>query len=659
MQTPYFVNGTDLAELLNEQQLAVVTTKARHALVIAGAGSGKTRTLTYRVAWLLSQGVPGYRILLLTFTNKAAREMLERVYRSVGEKAGNIWGGTFHSVANRILRTHAERLGYRAGYTILDSDDQKSLMRSLVKQYAGTSSGTSPFPKPDILLSLHSLALNTGQDWDELLQTNFPHLNKHAQTIRSIFEGYAQRKREANAMDFDDLLTNLMLLLRDDEEVRSVLQSRFGHVLVDEYQDTNVLQERIISLLSGGAFTDLVVVGDDAQSIYSWRGARVDHIFEFTQRYPDAEVYKIETNYRSLPAILAISNAAISSNVRQFRKVLRPARASDGSLPIIFPAPDNHTEASFVVDRIRDMLNQGESPSEIAVLYRAHFHSLDIQVELTRRNIPFRVTGGLRFFEQAHIKDVVAYLRLLANPRDEMAFRRIIAPLPKVGDATADKMWQAWQRMCRAWDDAPSDSRTIFAQMAKKADVPAAARSGWESTLRMLDSLATDDKALSPSEMIEKVLAHIEPTLYTVYENAEERVEDIRQLARSLSDAENLDDFLSQIALLSETDINALTPDAPRITLSTIHQAKGLEWNNVFIIFLGEGMFPHYRAINSAKPHEAEEETRLFYVAVTRAKNRLFLSYPRYNGRNFDGQYCHPSRFLTSLPPELYSVEKF
>ncbi len=658
MQTSPLENAAALTEHLNEQQLAAVTTKARHALVIAGAGSGKTRTLTYRVAWLLSQGVPEWCILLLTFTNKAAREMLERVNRLVGAEAGRIWGGTFHSVANRILRSHAVRLGYQKGFSILDSDDQKALMRLLVKQVAGGGSKSSSFPKPELLLSLHSLALNTGQDWEGLLRTSFPHLREHAQAIRSLFESYAQRKREANAMDFDDLLTSLLLLLQKDEEVRSLLQARFHHVLVDEYQDTNVLQDRIISLLSGGERTALEVVGDDAQSIYSWRGARVDHIFDFTHRYPDAEVYKIETNYRSLPAILAVSNAAIAVNVRQFRKVLRPARSSDGTLPSIFPAPDNHVEALYVAERIRELLDGGESPTEIAVLYRAHFHSLDIQVELSRQNIPFRVTSGQRFFEQAHIKDVIAYLRLLANPGDEMAFRRIIAPLPKVGEATADKMWRSWQKACAAWAVEHPDTRPHFAQIAKNIGIPAAAGSGWMGAMQTLDELAPEGQELPPGEMIEKVLEHLEPSLYVVYENADDRIEDIRQLSRSLTDAESLDDFLSQVALLSETDTNALSPDVPRVTLSTIHQAKGLEWNNVFIIFLGEGMFPHYRVINSANPREIEEETRLFYVAVTRAKNRLFLSYPRFNGRSYDGQYCHASRFLTSLPPELYTVEE-
>ena len=656
---PGAANAIDFASLLNAQQLSAVTTQAQHALVIAGAGSGKTRTLTYRVAWLLSQGVPGWRILLLTFTNKAAHEMLERVQKLVGMQSGAIWGGTFHSIANRILRSHAERLGYRPGFTIIDNDDQKALMRALVKQHAGKQNKNDPFPKPELLLNILSLATNTGRDWEELLGMNYPSLKKHVQTVAAIYTDYARRKREANTMDFDDLLVNLLELLKQHEEVRSMLQGRFLHVLVDEYQDTNVLQDRIISLLSGGQHSCLEVVGDDAQSIYSWRGAQVDHIFKFTERYPDAEVYKIETNYRSLPAILEIANATIAGNERQFHKVLQPNRQGYGRLPTIYPATDNRTEAIYVAQRIAELIGYGEKPAEIAVLYRAHFHSLDIQMELTRRHIPYRITSGLRFFEQAHVKDVVAYLRLLANPNDETAFRRIVSTFPKVGEISAGKMWISWQK---TWQDPvnerPPTSRRRHTDLANKVNVPAAAQAQWLAMLDTLDGLQPEGHELTPAEMVMHVLQSIDPFLRSQYENAEERMEDIEQLARSLSDVESLDDFLSQVALLSETDREPSTQEDDKITLSTIHQAKGLEWNHVFIMFLGEGLFPHYRIINGCDPAEVEEETRLFYVAVTRAKDSLSLSYPRYNGHSYEGQFCPPSRFLTALPPGLYEVEQ-
>ena len=634
-------------------------TTARRALVIAGAGSGKTRTLTYRVARLISSGIPGWRILLLTFTNKAAREMLERVGSLVGAEAQSIWGGTFHSVANRLLRHHAELLGYRRGFTILDSDDQKALFRSLVKQYAGKQSKSNPFPKPEQLLGMHSLALNTGRSWQETMELEYPHLSKHEATIAQIYDGYAQRKTEANAMDFDDLLVNCIRLLSEHSELRSAVQDRFLHVLVDEYQDTNVLQERMITLLCGGERSSLMVVGDDAQSIYSWRGAQVEHIFDFPRRYPDAEVFKIETNYRSVPAILEISNAAIAHNERQFAKTLRAAREPNKWLPIVVPAPDNRTEAQFVARRIDELMGQGIPGKDIAVLYRAHFHSLDVQMELTRCHIPFRITSGLRFFEQAHVKDLVAYLRLVANPSDEVAFLRIVGAFPRVGDVSAAKMWSEWQRRLTAWlndhpDQEPAALR--YEEVMQKLPVPALAKPNWQACLALLDALRPTDHELMPAEMVGMVHKQLEPFMRATYDNYDERMEDLEQLSRTLTDSPSLDDFLSQVALLSETDRDAMADDSECVTLSTIHQAKGLEWKVVFIIFLGDGMFPHYRVISAGDERDMEEETRLFYVAVTRAEDQLYLTYPRYNGHGYDSSYCPPSRFLTSLPQELFEL---
>ena len=648
----------DFAAELNAEQLSAVETSARRALVIAGAGSGKTRTLTYRVARLISNGTPGWRILLLTFTNKAAREMLERVSSLVGAEAQHIRGGTFHSVANHLLRNHAELLGYRRGYTILDSDDQKAIFRSLIKQHVSKPSKSAPFPKPETLHGLLSLATNTGRSWQTTLQEEYPHLRKHTDVIAQIFEGYAQRKLEANSMDFDDLLVNFVRLLTEHSEVRSAVQERFQHVLVDEYQDTNVLQDRMISLLCG-EHTNLMVVGDDAQSIYSWRGARVEHIFDFPRRFPDAEVFKIETNYRSVPAILEISNAAIARNARQFTKILRPAREAGKLLPVITPAPDNRTEAQFVARRIDELMGQGIAGKDIAVLYRAHFHSLDVQMELTRCHIPFRITSGLRFFEQAHVKDLIAYLRLVANPTDDIAFLRIVSSFPRVGEVSAAKMWREWVRCRTAWlaahpEQDPHAAR--YAEMMQAAAVPPLAKSNWQSFLDLMDALRPTDHALTPAEMVNLVMKEILPRLRDSYDNYDERIEDLEQISRTITDSPTLDDFLSQVALLSETDRDAMADDSECVTLSTIHQAKGLEWKVVFIIFLGEGMFPHYRVINSGDEREMEEETRLFYVAVTRAEDQLYLSYPRYNGHNYDASYCPPSRFLTSLPQELFQL---
>lgn len=649
---PLHTPAPDFAAELNPEQYAAVMTDARRALVVAGAGSGKTRTLTYRVARLLSCGVPPWRILLLTFTNKAAKEMLARVEELTGVSASQLWGGTFHSVANRILRRHAARLGYGSSFTILDSDDQRSVFRALVKQYAGTVAKKDRFPKPEVLLSLHSLASNTGQDWQQVLNCEYPHLDSHRELIGRIYDAYRQRKLESSSMDFDDLLLNFVKLLTEHADIRADMQRRFLHILVDEYQDTNTLQEKIISLLAAGEHTCLMAVGDDAQSIYSWRGANVDHIFDFRTTYPDAELHKIETNYRSVPAILDISNAAIALNSRQITKVLRPARRGDNLRPAVIPAPDNRTEAQFVARRIDELMDAGIAGKDIAVLYRAHFHSLDVQMELSRRHIPYRITSGLRFFEQAHIKDVLAVLRLLINPKDEVAFRRIAGTFPRVGDATAGKLWQVWSA------HAPTpDSGTGFAESMAKAAVPAPARSSWSPFLSFMDTLCPQNgEQLTPPELVKRVQNYLDAYMRSAYENYEERAEDIAQLARTVAESGSLDEFLAQAALLSEVDNEAVATDDDCVTLSTIHQAKGLEWKVVFIIFLGEGMFPHYRVITEGDTDALEEETRLFYVAVTRAEDQLYLSFPRYNGHSYDRQFCPPSRFLTTLPPELMDV---
>ena len=649
----------DYAAELNAEQYAAVTTTAAQALVIAGAGSGKTRTLTYRVAWLLEHGVPPWRILLLTFTNKAAREMLERVTALTGADAGQLWSGTFHSIANRLLRRHADRLGYLPGFTIFDSDDQRALMKALVKQFAGKMTKADRFPKPELLISLHSLAVNTATDWHRVLSNEYPYLETHEDIIGKIYTEYTARKRALNVMDFDDLLTNLLRLLQEHADIRQELQARFRHVLVDEYQDTNTPQDEIVRLLAGGSGSSLMAVGDDAQSIYSWRGANVEHILRFREQYPQAEVYRITTNYRSLPPILALSNAAISLNENQILKELQPARQGELFKPAVIPAPDNRTEAAWVARRIDELMDNGIPGKDIAILYRAHFHSMDVQMELTRRHIPFRITSGLRFFEQAHVKDVVAFLRLLCNPRDEIAFRRIAGTFPRVGDATAGRMWAQWLAAYEAWAAAHpgqvalSEPHSCIMEPAVK--VSPAIRPSWLAFLSLMDSLHPADHTPLPAELVHAVHAYLVPYLSHSYDNYEERAEDLAQLARNVGQEENLEEFLAQIALLSEVD-SPTDADDDCVTLSTIHQAKGLEWKIVFLIFLGEGQFPHRRVIESGSTADIEEETRLFYVAVTRAQDQLYLSFPRYNGRSYDAQFCPPSRFLTTLPPELMQL---
>src|SRR5260221_3232866 len=420
----------DYARELNPQQLAAVTAPPGPALVIAGAGSGKTRTLTYRVAYLLEQGIPPDRILLLTFTNKAAVEMMRRVSDLIGRELRELWGGTFHSIGARILRTHADALGYRRDFTILDRDDSKDLIKACVAD-AGIEIKGTHFPKPEVLNEIFSLAVNMQKPESEILETQFSYFDQFAEKIADISKRYVKRKRATNGMDFDDLLALWLKLLQDNADAREHYQRRFQFILVDEYQDTNKLQGDLIDLLAART-QNVTVVGDDAQSIYAWRGANFLNILDFPKRYPNAKVFKIETNYRSTPEILKVANAAISANVNQFAKELAPSRKS-GLKPALVACTDAAQQSAFIAQRVLELHEEGVSMNQIAVLYRSHFHALELQLELTKRQIPFSITSGIRFFEQAHIKDATAYLKLIINPSDEIAFKRVAQLHPGVG----------------------------------------------------------------------------------------------------------------------------------------------------------------------------------------------------------------------------------
>lgn len=647
--------AADFSAALNPEQLAAVETEARHALVIAGAGSGKTRTLTYRVARLLSLGVAPWRILLLTFTNKAAREMLDRVRELCpNDDTGALWGGTFHSVANRLLRRHAELIGFTSSFTILDSDDRRSMLKRLVKEL-GDDRASARFPKADVLGSMLSLACNRGEPWHDVLRAEYGHLERHEDAIGAIFEAYEKAKKAHNAMDFDDLLLHAVSLLRRHEEVRERYRDQFLHVLVDEYQDTNALQDEMIDLLAGGEDTSLMAVGDDAQSIYSWRGADVRHILDFQTRYPDAEVFKIETNYRSVPSILELSNAAISANTRRFAKNLRPARSEGEMIPALVPTPDSRVEGMFVAQRIGELIDAGMPAGDIAVLYRAHYNSLDVQMELARAGIPFRLTSGIRFFEQAHVKDAMALIRLAQNPRDEVSFRRLVLTIPKVGNVMAGKLWQLWQAALASSREGAQEVHE-FTEQFGECRVSPGVRPFWDALLQALDGLSEDGAWAPPAAMVETAVSYLDAYMQQAYDDYEERLADLEQLAEASATFADVQEFLAQTALLTNAD-GGERDDADKVTLSTIHQAKGLEWKVVFVIALCDGVFPHRRVIDAGDRDALEEELRLFYVAVTRAEDQLYLSYPRVNLRSYEGSlHQYPSRFLSFCPSELMEL---
>src|SRR6201998_2640711 len=434
----------DYAAELNEQQYAAVTASPGPLLVIAGAGSGKTRTLTYRVAYLLENGIDPRNILLLTFTNKAAREMLNRVANLLPVDASGLWGGTFHSVGNRILRRHGSALGYSSGFTIIDREDQKDLINTVVAS-AGIDPKEIRFPKGDVLAEIFSFAINTEQPMEEILAEKFPYFLPLLEKIKDVHARYEKKKKATNSMDFDDLLEKTLSMLRQHEGIASFYRRQFQFILVDEYQDTNKLQADLIDTL-GRDHRNVMVVGDDAQSIYSWRGANFQNILEFPKRYPEAQVFKIEMNYRSVPEVLEVANAAIAANVDQFKKNLQPVRESNSVKPAVVALNDGSEQAQFVAQRILELRDEDVDLNEIAALYRSHYHALELQLELSRRGIPYQITSGIRFFEQAHIKDVISFLRLVANPQDEVGFKRMVKLLPGIGNRSAENLWNAWEK---------------------------------------------------------------------------------------------------------------------------------------------------------------------------------------------------------------------
>jgi ATP-dependent DNA helicase UvrD/PcrA len=652
----------DYARELNEQQHAAVSAPPGPALVIAGAGSGKTRTLIYRVAYLLEQGILPDRILLLTFTNKAAREMMRRVSDLLGQELASLWGGTFHSIGNRILRQHATLLGYQRDFTIMDREDAKHLINTCVAESEIDVKATR-FPKAEVLGDIFSLAVNTHKSIPDILAEQYDYFSHLAEQIADIQKRYAARKRATNAMDFDDLLALWLKLLQEHEEVREHYQRRFQFILVDEYQDTNKLQSDLIDLL-GARHHNVMVVGDDAQSIYAWRGANYQNILKFPERYPDAKIYKIETNYRSTPEILNVANAAITANVHQFTKKLSPARKT-GPKPVLLACGDSSEQAAFVAQRVLELREEGGDLNQMAVLYRSHFHALELQLELTRRNIPFSITSGIRFFEQAHVKDVTAYLKLASNPRDELSFKRLAQLLPGIGGKGADKLWKTFGEKLQTPNSKLQSTNpagtTDLCPLARALQgcapgVPKKAAVAWAQFVATMAQLEGEVRG-NASEMIRLVIeAGYEDHLKENYANYRSRLEDLEQLAIFSQQFPGIEDFLTQLALLTNLEAEAQQPassDDELLRLSTIHQAKGLEFDVVFIIMLCDGLFPSARSLET--PDGEDEERRLLYVAITRARNELYLSYPLIRAApGGSGDFMQkPSRFLAEISKEL------
>ena len=632
---------------LNEAQHAAATAPDGSNLILAGPGSGKTRVITYRVAYLIARGVPAESILLVTFTRRAAREMVARLEALIGPRVARLWAGTFHHIGNRILRRSAAVLGYDPSFTILDGADQLDLIR-LAMEDAGMLGSGKLAPKAEAIQHLVGLAFNVRRPLAELVVDRNPAWAEWIPQIEAAKTAYTSRKKAANCMDYDDLLGEWARLLDDFPDQRAAQGRMFRHLLVDEMQDTNSIQAHLVETIAHAGAGNLTAVGDDAQSIYRFRGANYDNILQFPDRNPNTTIFRLETNYRSTPEIVAFVNASIARNETGFPKTIVSARGS-GVKPLIVPASDGVEEAEFLCQQILELAEQGVSLAGMAVLYRNHHDSVLLQAELVARGIPYTIRSGLRFFEQAHIKDVLAYLRILVNPRDEPAWRRLLQLLPGVGPSKAASV-------C-AHLIAQADPLAALATAATMALVPTKSKGFFAGFVADLRKVEATQPATQPASAIAALLAGGYPDIVRArYERPDNRLADIEQLAVLAARYDSLERMIADLLLAGDVyGVDTLGTDdsTEHLVLSTIHQAKGLEWSRVFVIRLVEDGFPSARALG--EPGGEEEERRVFYVATSRAMDELYLTYPLTLSRGGRGPtlITKPSRFLTEVAPDL------
>lgn len=604
-------NFINYEKALNPSQYEAVTSLKGPVLVIAGAGSGKTRTLVYRVARLIDTGVSPENILLLTFTRKAAGEMLERAESLTDDRCRHVSGGTFHSLAHQVLRSKAELAGYERTFGILDRQDMEEIIQSLV-QDADIEKKAIRFPKRATMATILSKAVNLETPIESLMRDEFPQFLEYIPEIVKIASAYREYKKKNQLMDYDDLLISFRQLLSENEAVRAELGERYMYIMVDEYQDTNGIQADIVRWLSS-SHGNIMVVGDDSQAIYSFRGANYRNMFDFPRFFPDAKIIKLEQNYRSTQPILALTNAIMDQAVEKYTKCLFTKRKG-GQKPQVVDVKTDPEQALFISGRVRDFLDQGLSLRDMAVLFRAAHHSFELEMELTRQNIPFVKYGGFKFMESAHIKDVLAYLRIIVNRNDTLSWGRALRLIQKIG---------------------PRKSQAIMDWMKKEQRMPWQIHEwpGAGKSDKALKSLSDLMKNLSkenikPKDAVELVNNYYDPILKENFDNFPKRQKDLEQIVSMAGRYKKLRSFLDDLILeppTSNVEIG-MDPGDNYLTLSTVHSAKGLEWSVVFIIWVMEGCFPSARSYSSQA--DLEEERRLMYVAATRAKDSLILCYP-------------------------------
>lgn len=618
-------------EGLNPSQLEAVTTTQGPVLVIAGAGSGKTRTLVHRMAYLVEQGVAPEAILLLTFTRKAAQEMLSRAAILMDGSCQGVMGGTFHGVANLLLRRFGRYLGYPANFTILDRSDSEGII-NLLKSSLDLSGAGRRFPSKRVIINMISGAVNKNIDFDEYMEDRYFHLLDFSSDIKTIREHYRTFKLDHALMDYDDLLVNFRNLLRDHPEVRTDISQRFHYVMVDEYQDTNRIQAEIVALVSS-SHNNVMVVGDDAQSIYSFRGADFKNIMEFPDLFPGTRIIRLEENYRSVQPILEATNAIIAQAAEKYTKTLF-SNIPGKDKPYLFRARDEQEQARYIVEKVEIFQREGVPLAEMAVLFRSGFHSYKLELELANRQIPFEKRGGMKLTESAHIKDVLAYLRIICNPEDHLSWNRILLQIDKVGPKTAGKILEA----IRA---AGSPLQALETYKAGKTW-----QSGLERLVEALHKLARLDR---PGAQLEQILDYYRPIFERIFhDDYPSRSRDLDQLTELLASYETLQGFIDDTALDPPDDSRLKDSGSDRLILSTVHSAKGLEWQKVFVLNLVEGKFPSGQA---QLPEEREEERRLLYVAATRAREHLFFIAPRLTaGPDRMPQSAMVSEFISDVP---------
>jgi len=646
-------NEVNFEQDLNEEQLEIINNIKGPMLVIAGAGAGKTRTIVYSVAKLLVSGVRPSEIMLVTFTNKAANEMIKRVEILLGKRPKGIWAGTFHAISNRFMRSYAKRLGLKTNYTIMDESDARALMKIAIDR-SDVKETDQRFPNSKMAKNILSYSINCNKSIREVIQWKYSQFDDDIieAKLKTVFKNYKRKKADDNLVDFDDMLVFWNTLL-DERNIAKLLAQKIRYILVDEYQDTNHIQDDIIyKIAKQNPAHNVMAVGDDAQSIYAFRGANFKNILEFEKKYNNCKVYKITYNYRSVPEILALANDSLSHNESQFKKEMKETR-ENGIKPYQVNVGNEDDQARFISNQILKLRKEGFGLEEMAILYRAARHSVKIEIELRAKNIPYLVRAGVSFFEKGHIKDILVHLKIIENPYDELSWSRIFKIVPGLGTASGVKIYDAIFKT-----EDPMATLTdpyFFPTKMKGARITSVAKRNFQKHVNKFKDFTPED---NPSEVIQALIPGLRDYVKSRYANWEDRVEDLKQLGVYAQNYPTIRKFLETLSLNIST-IESKTTQAgiqneeeEPLVLSTIHRAKGLEWRVVFVPMLVDDLFPSGRVFGD--PESFEEERRVFYVAITRAKDQLYLISPALVDRFGGYQTSRVSQFVSELEPKVY-----